>query len=141
MTNKPSMRTFRQEKLWRDNMPAYCEAKGSIITTKKLNDEEFDQELRIKLIEEAGEVRTAPSREELIEEVADIYEAIDALLPLHDISKEEIIAAQDKKRIEKGGYTERTYVTTAQHPAGSYSESYCLSQSDRYPEIKEIMHE
>ena len=137
MTKPTKMRAFKHEKLWRDKMPAYCEAKGSIITIKPLDDQEFDRELRIKLLEEADEVKEALSEKELVEELADLYEVVDTIIASHGINKKEILAVQEKKRVEKGGFMQRTYVTVARHPVGSYSESYCLAQPEKYPEIKE----
>lgn len=130
------MRKFLQNKLWRDKMPQKSETTGSIIHIKKLNDTEFDQELRIKLLEEAAEVQAAQSKEDLIGELADVYEVIDTICSLHAISKEEIQAVQTQKRTERGGFMERKYVTIAEHPESSYGVEYCLAQPEKYPEIK-----
>lgn len=129
------MRTFKQEKLWRDKMPALLQKHGSHIHIKPLNDSEFNHELRIKLLEEAEEVKAARTRENLVEELADLYEVIDTLADLHEITKAEIIAAQEKKRNEKGGFAGRTFVTIAEHPADSLGEKYCLADPEKYPEI------
>ncbi len=130
------MRKFLQNKLWRDKMPQKLEATGSIIHIKKLTDAEFNKELRIKLLEEADEVQAAQSKEELIGELADIYEVIDTICALHGINKEAIQTIQTQKRNERGGFIERKYVTIAEHPEGSYGVEYCLAQAEKYPEIK-----
>lgn len=130
------MRKFLQNKLWRDKAPHMMEARGSIIHIKKLNHVEFDHELRAKLLEEATEVQTAQSKEELIGELADVYEVIDTLCALHAISKEEIQTIQTKKHAERGGFIERQYITIAEHPEGSDGVEYCLAQPEKYPEIK-----
>lgn len=127
---------FKQEKLWRDKLPAMMEANyGSIIHIKPLNDTEYDQELRIKLQEETAEVVEAKSHKNLIEELADVCEVIDALCALHGISKEELEKVQSDKRELRGGFYERAFVTVAEHPAGSYGDLYCRAQPDKYPEI------
>jgi len=131
------MRKFLQHKLSRDNIPALMEAQGSIIHWHYLNDKEYDEALRQKLVEESEEVVAAPSKEETINELADILEAIDALCALHKISKEEIIAVQTKKREEKGGYFTKKFMDIAEHPEGSQQVEYCLSQPHKYPEIKD----
>lgn len=65
---------------------------------RHLTDEEFAKELKNKLVEEASEVRDTESREDLIKELADVMEVIEALTSLHDITKEEI----EKERLLKG---------------------------------------
>ena len=101
---------------------------GSRIHRKQLSDSEYDKQLRIKLLEEADEVRAAQSRDELVEELADVFEVIDAFCALHSISKDEIIHAQEKKRTERGGFAQDAFVATAEHPEGSLGEQYCLAQ-------------
>ncbi len=136
MATQLKMRRFKQEKLWRDKLPNRMEQEhGSIIHIKQLNDNEFDSELRIKLLEEAKEVQTAQSLQELKEELADLYEVIDTIVSLNNISKEDIIALQTKKRDERGGFAERKYVTFAEHQEGSFGQTYCLEQPNKYPEI------
>lgn len=131
----PKMRRFKQNKLWRDNAPLMMEKHGSVIHLKQLNDQEFDNELRLKLLEEAQEVKDARSNNMLIEELADLYEVIDSLIALHKIDKEQILRAQETKRNERGGFMNRAYVSVADHPMGSYGEAYCLAAPEKYPEI------
>ncbi|MCA9770059.1 nucleoside triphosphate pyrophosphohydrolase [Candidatus Dependentiae bacterium] len=132
------MRSFLQNKLWRDKLPAKKEKMGSVIHIQQLTDNEFDQQLKIKLLEESTEVQATSSQKELIEEMADVLEVIDALCALHNITKEDIINAQTNKREERGGFFERKFVTVADHPVGSCGEQYCLAQPKKYPEVKKI---
>jgi Uncharacterized conserved protein len=129
------MRKFAQNKLWRDKAPDLMEQMGSVIHIKSLSDLEYDQELRIKLMEEAQEVVTAKSKKELIEEIADVLEVVDAFCALHGFSKEEIEVIQKKKRDSRGGFYERKFVTIAEHTAGGFGEQYCLAAPEKYPEI------
>src|SRR5437868_1740955 len=97
-------RIFRQNKLWRDKCVQILEELGSRINWRRLNDAEFDCELRSKMIEEVHEVAVSTSRQELLLELADVYEVIDSLCQLNNITKEEIITAQANKREQKGGF-------------------------------------
>ena len=130
------MHTFLQKKLWRDKGINEVEQQGSRINWRRLDNIEFDQQLRVKLLEETAEVQTASSKAELVAELADVYEVIDTLCNLHQISREEVVSLQTKKRAERGGFAERMYVETAAHPEGSFSEKYCRAQPEKYPEIK-----
>lgn len=129
------MRTFIQKKLWRDNAIERMEQMGSRINWRYLDDAEYDNELRSKLIEETAEVKTAKSRDELITELADVYEALDALQQLHGLTRDEVRAVQTKKRGERGGFEGRRFVETADHPVGGFGEKYCLADPEKYPEI------
>jgi predicted house-cleaning noncanonical NTP pyrophosphatase (MazG superfamily) len=129
-------RTFLQKKLWRNKAVNLMEENhGSTINWRILNDQEFNEHIRIKLLEETKEVIAAQTRLELINEIADVYEVIDALAYLHHITKDDIITAQIQKREHRGGFDERTFVETATHPIGSFGEKYCLADPEKYPEI------
>lgn len=133
---QPKMRIFLQNKLWRDKLVDVMEQKhGSRLHVRSLTDTEFDEQLRIKLAEETQEVVVARSRDELVAELADVYEVIDTLARLHAITKEEIINSQTKKRNERGGFEGRKFVETAEHIVGSFGEQYCLADPTKYPEI------
>jgi predicted house-cleaning noncanonical NTP pyrophosphatase (MazG superfamily) len=131
------MRKFLQNKLWRDKAPELLKKLGSVIHIKRLNDTEFAQQLCIKLVEEAREVCDATSLQELKGELADVFEVIDTLLALHNISPGDIKSLQEQKRVDRGGFTERTFVTFAEHLEDSFGEKYCLAQPEKYPEILE----
>jgi hypothetical protein len=66
-------------------------------------------------------------------EIADVYEALNALMLLHVIAKEEVAIIQMRKRTERGGFEGRTFVEVAEHPVGSYGEKYCLADPLKYP--------
>lgn len=130
------MRIFKQNKLWRDKMIEIMEQNhGSKVHWRQLSDKEFDEQIRIKLIEEAQEVVAAKDRKELIAELADLYEVIETLAELHGINKDDITLIQTQKKQERGGFTQRRFVETAEHPEGSFGEHYCLADPQKYPEI------
>jgi predicted house-cleaning noncanonical NTP pyrophosphatase (MazG superfamily) len=130
-------RKFLQNKLWRDNAPRMMEENhGSVIHWRRLDDSEYDSQLRIKLVEEMDEVCKAQTRNELKAEIADVYEVLDALMKLHAIEKEEVDIIQLHKRSERGGFEGRTFVDVAEHPLNSFGERYCLADPVKYPEIE-----
>jgi predicted house-cleaning noncanonical NTP pyrophosphatase (MazG superfamily) len=131
------MRKFLQNKLWRDKAPGMMEAIGSIVHIKDLTDAEYDIELRTKLLEEAAEVQAAKSQEEIMNELADVYEVVDSLIKLHNLDKEAISVIQTQKRERRGGFEQRKFVTIAEHPEGGYGEAYCLADPLKYPEVIE----
>lgn len=126
---------FQLNKLVRDKIPAHHDKHGSVTHVKRLNDEEFDVVLRAKLKEETEEVCVSKAKAELIEELADLFEVVDALMGLHEISLDEIREVQEKKRTERGGFHGRTFVTITEHPIGSQGEKYCRANPEKYKEI------
>ena len=74
-------------KLVRDNIPKIIENDGKKYKSRILNDEEYEVELRKKLIEEATELSEAKTEEEKIYELADIYEIIEYVLMVNNIDK------------------------------------------------------
>jgi predicted house-cleaning noncanonical NTP pyrophosphatase (MazG superfamily) len=131
------MRKFYQNKLWRSKLADIKEKDGAIVHFVPLIDDEYGDELALKLIEEASEVYEAESQDIMKEEIVDILEAIDCLLALHNISHDEIAALKEKKLIEFGSYTNRKLVEYVEYPDGSKEALDCLENSEKYPELFE----
>lgn len=93
-------------KLVRDRIPEIIQDEGRICGTDTMLDQAFAQALRDKLVEEAQEVRAA-APDNLLTEIADLYEVIDTLLNLHQIDADSVIAEQKQRRIERGGFERR----------------------------------
>ena len=129
-------RTFSFYTLCRTLLLENMKRAGSTFDIKLLNDIELDAQLRSKLVEETTEVKNASSYEELLQEIADVYEVIDSLIMLHKLDKQAIIDIQTKKRLTRGGFEKGNFVTHAHNPDGSSGSLYCLQNPARYPEIK-----
>ena len=131
----PKMRKFMHNKLWRDTGPARMEATGSIVHVTILDDEQYNHQLGLKLMEEADEVHRATTKKELISEIGDVLEVLDAIIKLHDLSRDEIVADQTAKREERGGLYERQFVTMTESIPGTFLDKYCSKDPDKYKEI------
>jgi len=131
-----NFRTFKQNKLVRDKILTLMEGQGSKLYWFTLSEADFHKQLKIKLLEEAAQVSHTQNTQDLIEELADVLELIDAMVALHNISDHDLKLAQEKKREQKGGYEQRIFVTFAEHPKDSPQERYCLANLDKYPEVK-----
>jgi predicted house-cleaning noncanonical NTP pyrophosphatase (MazG superfamily) len=93
-------------KLVRDRILEIIAAEGRQCGTEIMSDDEYHQALLAKLVEEAQEVAAA-DRHELVKEIADLYEVIDALLVSFDLDRETVLATQQKRRDERGGFEKR----------------------------------
>jgi predicted house-cleaning noncanonical NTP pyrophosphatase (MazG superfamily) len=92
-------------KLVRDRIPEIIQQNGLECKILTLTKSEYCQALRQKLIEEAQEA--AEASEELIAELADLYEVIDALLETYGINRELVLAEQQRRRSDRGGFERR----------------------------------
>ncbi len=99
------MKIFR--KLIRDKIPEIIAANGEKAVTRVLDDAEFVKALENKLLEEVQELRAGADREN---EIADIYEVLDALIRAYGLFKDEILKFQEKKRAERGGFEKRLFL-------------------------------
>lgn len=130
-------RKFQQNKLWRDKAIELLEQTGSKIHWIQLNDQEFEEQLRIKFAEESQEVIKSTTKEQLIEELADILEVIASFGDVYEFTLQDVIDAQIKKKQARGGFSGRKFVTIAEHQDGSFGTQYCLADPNKYPEIIE----
>ena len=71
------MKKYQFNKLIRSKLPERMGLEGVNIVGRHLNDKEFKQELKNKLVEEAIEVRDTDSKDDLVKELADIMEVIE----------------------------------------------------------------
>lgn len=131
------MRKFIHNKLWRDKGPARMEAVGSVVHVTILDDEEYNKQLGLKLLEEAAEVHAAKDKQELMSEIGDVLEVLDCIIALHDLSRDEIAAEQKFKREERGSMLERKFVTMTESIPGSFLDLYCSKDPHKYELIVE----
>lgn len=90
-------------KLIRDKIPEYIKSKGGVPITHIAGNREYWDKLQEKLLEEIKEF----SENEVIEEMADIQEVIDAICDYKNFSKEDIDTARKKKVEERGAFKKK----------------------------------
>ena len=88
-------------------------------------------------MEEAQEVATARSIEELTGEVADLQEVLEALMQHTKIQQVDVDKCKAKKLAERGGFGKIVYFNNVTVPEDSRDSEYLSSQPDVYPEITE----
>lgn len=124
---------FRVDKLIRDKLPAIMREQGLTVFDRRLDDTEFDARLRDKLVEEAMEARGAPSRAELIDELADLREVMLALTEMSEVTEADVEARRLIKRAERGGFLGRVYTAAVEGDEGSAAVAYYLARPQQYP--------
>ena len=93
-------------KLVRDRIPEIIRQQGLDCEVIRLSESEYRQALREKLIEEAKEASRAGDRD-LVRELADLCEVIDAMMAAYGISQEIVNVERERKRQERGCFSER----------------------------------
>lgn len=97
-------------KLVRDKIPEIIIGNGGEPVTRILTDEEYKNELERKLLEEYNEVLSTKTRDERIEELADMLEIIKSLAEFENGSLEEVIEIANSKRLKRGGFDDKIYL-------------------------------
>lgn len=124
---------FRLEKLVRDRIPELMAEPGNVLEVLTLDHKAHILALKEKLKEEAQEVFVAKSREQLIEEIADVTEVLDALTLKLSIKKSEIEAIKRTKSLKKGGFDRGLFVKTVELPKDSALALRFLGEPAKYP--------
>lgn len=123
---------FKVGKLIRDRLPAMMRAQGLAVFERRLDDGEFLDALKDKLLEEAAEVREAPPAE-IAGELADVLEVARALAEVHGIAWDEVEARRIAKRTERGGFDERVFNAAVEAQDGLPAAEYYLARPGQYP--------
>lgn len=97
-------------KLVRDNIPEIIRKNGGEPYTRILSDEEYKKELEKKLYEEYNEVLNTSSKEERIEELADMLEIISALAKVEGQELEDVISCAKQKNIKRGAFDNKIFL-------------------------------
>ena len=124
---------FKVDKLIRDGLPEMMRRQGLSVFIRRLDEAEFVQRLKDKLVEEAGEAHSAASRDALVEELADLREVVLALLAATGISEAEVEDVRTRKRAERGGFDYRVHNAAVEGEAGADAVAYYLARPTQYP--------
>jgi predicted house-cleaning noncanonical NTP pyrophosphatase (MazG superfamily) len=93
-------------KLVRDRIPDIIRQDGRKCQAMTIPEREYRQALLEKLIEEAQETAAA-SPQEMVAELADLYEVIDTIMAVYEIDRESVLQEQERKRTERGSFEQR----------------------------------
>ena len=130
------MRTFRFNKLVRDKIVARQQEEGGKPDYRVLEDKEYLQALKAKILEEAQEMELS-NVEDLVSELADLQEVIDCMLEAIGKTKADVARVQTKKNAKAGSFKQKLFVDTVQVADDSKWIPYYLKNADRYPEVEE----
>jgi predicted house-cleaning noncanonical NTP pyrophosphatase (MazG superfamily) len=99
-------------KLIRDRIPEIIGANGDAAGVRRLRDAEYVPALLSKLVEETDELAHAESRQERLQEAADVYEVLVTIAQIDGYTMDEVQAAADQKRAVRGGFEDKLWLDT-----------------------------
>lgn len=126
-------RTFKLNKLVRDNIVQLHFDLGGEVKYKTLTGKKLTDALLKKLIEEATELKTSNLS---IGELADLKELVDALAAHLGTEKGYLSKRQAVKRKQNGGFKKGHFIDTVTLPANNKWAKYYAADPKRFPEIK-----
>lgn len=130
------MAKFICNKLARDNTIEGM-AKDAIRTTyKQLQHKELLEALRKKLLEEALEVAEATERMQVVNELADVFEVLDALRGVYHITNAEVSAAKRKIYRKRGGFKKGIFLEAIEMSENHPSVKHFRASPNRYLEVR-----
>jgi predicted house-cleaning noncanonical NTP pyrophosphatase (MazG superfamily) len=91
-------------KLIRDRIPEIIHESGKQAQVEVMSETEYRKALLEKLVEEAQEATLASTKDDLITELADLYEVIEALFTVWNIQREEVLRIQKERHLQRGGF-------------------------------------
>ena len=84
--------------------------RGGVPEVSILSDEDYKNAHKVKMSEEAQELLNAESKEEILNELVDIQELIQAVAINYGFSMDEIEKKRQIKKQERGGFKKRLWL-------------------------------
>lgn len=128
------MRKFKFGKLVRDYITIGIKEGGGRAVTRTLTDNEFIKELHVKLLEEFTEYTNA-NPEDVVNELADVYEVLDTLRDALKISESQLQEARENKTQKHGALKNRVFIDYVEVKEDYPWIKYYEKNPDRYPEL------
>ncbi len=98
-------------KLVRDNIPDMIKAKHENCEVRHITDvQELQQELFKKIKEEAQSLSMTRTKEEFLDEYADLMVVLDTILEQLEVSRDEVKVVRQKNIMRKGAYRKQHFL-------------------------------
>ena len=101
-------------KLVRDKIPLKIKLNGETPKYHTLSVEEFREAIKVKLLEEVNELLKATTKDEMIEELADIMEVIEWVRKTEEITEYDVLKMKHNKYLKNGGFFERIFLESVE---------------------------
>lgn len=92
-------------KLVRDNSPESLAQCTDVISMETIKGQKYVQALQQRICDGAEHYRFAPTDREAVDELVDLLELIHTVLPLHNMTFEELDMVRRRKKAEQGAFS------------------------------------
>jgi len=103
-------------KLVRDRIPTLISKKGCSCRVRRLTAAAYPRALKAKIREEADELSTARGKAQLLSELIDLQELVDAYRAVLGIGEKSFRGLVRRKRRMRGGFSERLFLEYTEEP-------------------------
>jgi predicted house-cleaning noncanonical NTP pyrophosphatase (MazG superfamily) len=114
-------RIYYNKLVW-DNVPDIIREKGKECEVRELDDEEFEIELLKKVEEEASALPETTSRQELIDELADVITCVEYIKSIKKITELEMADALERHARKRGRFEKKYYLVWSSDSAYETNE-------------------
>ncbi len=104
------MKKIIHNKLVRDKIPKIIQTDNKQCKVSILQKTDYIEQLKKKLVEEAQEVQEASTKQDIILELADLLEVMNALKASFQITATEIEEARKTKAYQNGAFTKHLFL-------------------------------
>jgi predicted house-cleaning noncanonical NTP pyrophosphatase (MazG superfamily) len=104
-----SERIYYNKLVW-DNVPDLIREKGKECEVRTLEDDEFELEILKKVEEEASALPETASRQELIDEIADVVTCVEYIKSIKNITELELADALERHARKKGRFEKKQFL-------------------------------
>ena len=101
-------------KLVRNRIPERIIKNGETPYTRVLDDYEYSVELIKKLKEECKEVETATTKEDILEECADVLQVLEDVAKINKYTLEDIINIKKNKEEKRGSFDKKIFLESVE---------------------------
>jgi predicted house-cleaning noncanonical NTP pyrophosphatase (MazG superfamily) len=127
-------RRFCFNKMIRDHLPQMMEQSGIQVVGHTMNQDEYGQRLKVKLVEEVDELCAAITPQDVAEEIGDVLEVLKALARHHHLVFSNVVASAEQKTSEKGGFFNPLCVDYIEIPENHPKLDDYIQRPQDYPE-------
>jgi predicted house-cleaning noncanonical NTP pyrophosphatase (MazG superfamily) len=127
------MPRFKAELLLRDKRLTWLQERGVEVGYEVLSGEKLQQAMLDKVVEEANELATAESRDDLISELADVWETLEGVQKHFNIGAEELANVRQARLDALGSFDKGYYSYSVNVPEGELA-AYYRKYPEKYPE-------
>lgn len=127
---------FKVQKLVRDKIPEMMGSQNVKEFKYVMDDSDFNEKLKNKLVEESTEVKLAQNKKELIEELADVMEIIHSLCKANSVTLEQVEKSRIEKRSKRGGFDSKIFMSHIEIKEDNPVIKYYRDRLSQYPEVE-----